>query len=49
MVLYFLDRIEEADWSAEFEYPNIDIKTSNQALSLCEEGQALLNYLENEI
>ncbi len=48
MVLRFLDRIEEADWSAEFEYPNIEIKTANQALSLCEEGQVLLNYLENE-
>lgn len=48
MVLRFLERIEEADWSAEFEYPNIDIKTANQALSLFDEGQALLNYLKDE-
>ncbi len=48
MVLRFLERIEEADWSAEFEYPDSNIKTATQALSLFEEGQALLNYLENE-
>jgi len=48
MILRFLERIKEADWSAEFEYPDINIKTATQALSLCEEGQALLNYLENE-
>jgi len=49
MVLRFLERIEEADWSAEFEYPDINIKTAYQALSLFEEGQTLLNYLESEI
>ncbi len=49
MALYFLDRIDEADWSAEFEYPDINIKTSFQALSLCEEGKKLLNNIENEI
>lgn len=48
MVLRFLERTEEADWSAEFEYPDINISTAIQALSLCEEGKALLNYLENE-
>ncbi len=48
MVLRFLERTEEADWSAEFEYPDINIRTAIQALSLCEEGKALLNYLENE-
>ena len=48
MVLRFLERIEEADWSAEFEYPDSNIKTATQALSLFEEGQILLNYLENE-
>ena len=48
MVLRFLERCEEADWSAEFEYPDVNIKTAVQALSIFEEGQALLNYLENE-
>ena len=48
IVLRFLERIEEADWSAEFEYPDSNIKTATQALSLFEEGQTLLNYLENE-
>jgi len=48
MVLRFSERIEEADWSAEFEYPDINIKTAFQALSLFEEGQNLLNYLEHE-
>lgn len=48
MVLRFLERIEEADWSAEFEYPDANIKTAYDALSLCEEGQMLLHYLENE-
>ena len=47
-VLRFLERIEEADWSAEFEYPDINIKSATQALSLFDEGQILLNYLDNE-
>lgn len=49
MVLRFLDRIDEAEWSAEFEYPDINIKTAEQVLSLCDEGKTLLKYLENEI
>lgn len=49
MVLYFLDRIDEADWSAEFEYPDINIKTALQAFYLSEEGKILLNYLHNEM
>ncbi len=49
MVLRFQERIEEADWSAEFEYPDIYVKTAFQVLSLHEEGQNLLNYLENEV
>ena len=48
MVLRFSERIEEADWSAEFEHPDTTVKTASQALSLCKEGQALLSYLENE-
>ena len=48
MVLRFLERTEEADWSAEFEYPDTNIKTATQALSLFGDGQRLLKYLENE-
>jgi len=48
MVLRFSERIEEADWSAEFEYPGMNIKTATQTLSLFEDGQDLLNYLESE-
>lgn len=48
MVLRFSERIEEADWSAEFEYPDMQVNTATRALSLCEEGQALLDYLESE-
>lgn len=48
MVLSFLNRTAEADWSAEFEYPDINIKTAKQAMALCEDGQALLSYLKNE-
>ncbi len=48
LVLRFLERLDEADWSAEFEYPDRNIKTAVQALSLCTEGQTLLHYLENE-
>ena len=48
MVLRFSERVEEADWSAEFEYPDMRVSTAAQALSLCEEGQALLDYLASE-
>lgn len=48
MVLRFSERIEEADWSAEFEYPDAQVSTAAQALSLCEEGRVLLDYLANE-
>lgn len=46
--LYFLDRQIEADWSAEFEYPDLYIRRAKQALVLYPTGQELLNYLENE-
>ena len=48
MVLRFLDRTDEADWSAEFEYPDINIKNGLQALSLFEAGRELLSYLDAE-
>ena len=47
MVLYFLNRIDEADWSAEFEYPDINIKTALQVLSLCDAGRDLLKCIED--
>lgn len=46
--LRFLERIDEAEWSAEFEYPDINIKTVKQALSLCSDGTELLKYLKTE-
>ena len=47
--LRFLERIEEADWSAEFEYPDACVTTAAEALSLCDDGRALIKYLENEV
>lgn len=48
MLLRFLDRIDEAEWSAEFEYPDINVKSAEGVLSLCEDGKMLLDYLKNE-
>ena len=48
IALYFLDRIIEADWSAEFEYPDVHISSAKQALLLCEDGRVRLKYLEDE-
>jgi hypothetical protein len=45
---FTLDRIIEADWSAEFEYPDVHISSAKQALLLCEDGRVLLKYLEDE-
>ncbi len=47
-VLRFVERIEEADWSAEFEYPDPDIKTAQQALALWWQGREVLSYLDTE-
>lgn len=47
-VLRFWERIYEADWSAEFEYPDPDITTSEQALALWRQGREVLLYLQNE-
>ena len=49
MVLRFLERTDEANWSAEFEYPDIHVKSASQALSLTETGRALLDYLASEV
>lgn len=48
IALYFLDRTIEADWSAEFEYPDVHIFSAKQALLLCKDGRVLLKYLEEE-
>ncbi len=47
-VLRFAERIEEADWSAEFEYPDPDITTARQALTLWRQGREVLAYLDTE-
>lgn len=47
-VLRLAERIEEADWSAEFEYPDSDITTARQALALWRQGREVLAYLDTE-
>ena len=47
-VLRFLERREEADWSAEFEYPDPDIVTAEQTMALWSQGREVLSYLQNE-
>lgn len=44
----FSNRTVEADWSAEFEYPDRDITTAEAALTLSYDGKMLLEYLKNE-
>lgn len=46
--LRFTERLVEADWSAEFEYPDNDIRTAEDALILCREGRELLAWLKME-
>ncbi len=48
IVLRFLERTEEADWTAEFEYPDPEIKTAEQLLSISKMGRELLRLLEDE-
>lgn len=47
-VLRFTERIEEADWSAECEYPDHDVHLAEEALRLCADGRRLLSYLKTE-
>ena len=47
-MLRFCERTEEADWCAEFEYPEPDIRTAQQALHLTGEGRRLLELLAAE-
>ena len=48
IVLRFLERTEEADWSAEFEYPDPEIKTAEQLLQLSKTGRELLQLFDQE-
>lgn len=46
--LMFIGRTEEAEWSAEFEYPDITIKTVNDVLNLNVRGRELIKLIESE-
>jgi len=48
IVLRFCERIDEAEWSAEFEYPDSDINRAADVLKLSKAGRELLRLLENE-
>ena len=49
LTLRFLERNEEADWSAEFEYSDVSITTADQVMELTDRGRTLKEYLRNEI
>jgi len=48
IVLVFVGRIEEAEWSAEFEYPDIAVKTATEVLKMSCVGRELLALMEKE-
>ncbi len=48
LTLRFLERIEEADWSTEFEYPDPSVRTAEQIMELSHRGRILKEYLNNE-
>ena len=48
LTLRFLERTEEADWSAEFEYPDSRITSAEQLMQLTERGRILAEYLKSE-
>ena len=48
LTLRLLERIEEADWSAEFEYPDPQVTIAEQVMILTPCGNALKEYLEKE-
>ncbi len=48
LILRLLERIEDADWSAEFEYPDPQVTTAEQVMMLTPCGNALKEYLEKE-
>lgn len=48
IVLVFIGRTDEADWSAEFEYPDIAVKTATEVLRINQVGRELLALMEKE-
>ncbi|MBQ4601893.1 MAG: helix-turn-helix transcriptional regulator [Clostridia bacterium] len=48
LTLRFLERTEEADWSAKFEYPDPAVTTAEQIMMLTSRGRALKEYLVKE-
>ena len=47
-MLVFIDRTDEAEWSAEFEYPDISVKTADEVLKMSCVGRELLTLMEKE-
>ena len=48
ITLRFCERIDEAEWSAEFEYPDRNINNAYDIMKLTKIGQELLKLLEKE-
>ena len=48
IVLVFIGRTDEADWSAEFEYPDIAVNTADEVLKMSCVGRELLALQEKE-
>ncbi|MBR3999059.1 MAG: helix-turn-helix transcriptional regulator [Clostridia bacterium] len=48
IVLRFCERIDEAEWSAQFEYPDPDITKAADVMKLSKAGRDLLQLLEKE-
>ena len=48
IVLVFVGRTDEAEWSAEFEYPDISVKTADEVLKMSCVGRELLALMEKE-
>ena len=48
IVLRFCERIDEAEWSAEFEYPDRNVNTAYGVISLTRTGRELLALIKSE-
>ena len=48
LTLRLLERIDESDWSAEFEYSDSSVTTAEQIMRLTSRGKTLMKYLKNE-
>ncbi|MBQ4054132.1 MAG: helix-turn-helix transcriptional regulator [Clostridia bacterium] len=48
ITLRFCERVDEAEWSAEFEYPDRNINNAYDIMKLTQIGQELLKLLEKE-